>query len=74
MANMKISPVKIDKDGGINMIHFKHLAEKFKDTLAALMVTYPSTNGFFDSEIRYFYTSIALHFSVTGVVTGRFAQ
>jgi len=53
MANMKISPVKIDADGGINMQNLRSLVEKFSEQLAAIMITYPSTNGFFDSEIRY---------------------
>jgi hypothetical protein len=26
--------------------------EKYKDTLACLMITYPSTNGVFDKEVR----------------------
>ena len=52
MANMKISPVKIDKNGGIDMAHFEKLISKHGDQLAAIMVTYPSTNGLFDKEIR----------------------
>ncbi|XP_067928205.1 glycine dehydrogenase (decarboxylating), mitochondrial-like [Watersipora subatra] len=52
MANMKISPVKISKNGGIDMIMFEKLVDKLGDQLAAIMVTYPSTNGLFDKEIR----------------------
>ena len=32
--------------------------EKHKDNLGAIMVTYPSTNGFFDEGIRYIYYTI----------------
>lgn len=52
MASMKICPVKIDKKGGIDMKNFAHLIDKFGEQLAAIMITYPSTNGFFDKEIR----------------------
>jgi len=45
--------VKIDvKDGAIDVEDLKAKAEKHKDNLAASMITYPSTNGFFDKEIK----------------------
>lgn len=53
MANMKICPVKIHKNGGIDMAMFQKLVDKWGDQLAAIMVTYPSTNGLFDKDIRY---------------------
>ena len=52
MANMKICPVKIDKKGEIDMAVLEKLVNKWGDQLAAIMVTYPSTNGLFDKEIR----------------------
>ena len=35
--------------------------EKYKDTLACLMITYPSTNGVFDKEVRYGCLPILVH-------------
>lgn len=53
MAGMKIHSVKIDKKGGIDFSSFEQLVEKYRDQLAAIMITYPSTNGVFDKDIRY---------------------
>ncbi|KAK3090946.1 hypothetical protein FSP39_015975 [Pinctada imbricata] len=52
MAGMKIQAINVDKNGAVDMRHLRAMAEKYKDTLACLMVTYPSTNGVFDKEIR----------------------
>ncbi|KAL3868681.1 hypothetical protein ACJMK2_041459 [Sinanodonta woodiana] len=52
MAGMKIIPINADKNGAIDMKHLKAVVEKNKETLACLMVTYPSTNGVFDKDIR----------------------
>ncbi|XP_052775459.1 glycine dehydrogenase (decarboxylating), mitochondrial-like isoform X2 [Mya arenaria] len=52
MAGMKIQPINVDKNGAIDMKHLAANVEKFSDTLACLMVTYPSTNGVFDKTIR----------------------
>ena len=52
MASMKIKVVKINKDGGIDMNQFEKAISKWKDQIAAIMITYPSTNGLFDKEIR----------------------
>ena len=52
MASMMIKVVKINKDGGIDMNQFEKAISKWKDQIAAIMITYPSTNGLFDKEIR----------------------
>ncbi|KAJ8306015.1 hypothetical protein KUTeg_016560 [Tegillarca granosa] len=52
MAGMKIQPINVDKNGAVDMKHLTAMAEKYSDTLACLMVTYPSTNGVFDNGIR----------------------
>nr|XP_033781749.1 LOW QUALITY PROTEIN: glycine dehydrogenase (decarboxylating), mitochondrial [Geotrypetes seraphini] len=52
MAGMKIQPVELDKDGSIDFAHLKAMVDKHKENLAAIMVTYPSTNGVFEEEIR----------------------
>ncbi|KAM8961978.1 glycine dehydrogenase (decarboxylating), mitochondrial [Pelodytes ibericus] len=52
MAGMKIQPVEIDKNGSIDLAHLKAMVDKHKDNLAAMMITYPSTNGVFEEDIR----------------------
>jgi glycine dehydrogenase len=51
MAGMKVVPVQCDKDGNIDMVDLKGKAEMHSSQLAALMVTYPSTHGVFESSI-----------------------
>jgi glycine dehydrogenase len=52
MCGMKVVAVKCDKDGNIDLIDLEKKAEKHKDNLAALMVTYPSTHGVFEQGIK----------------------
>jgi glycine dehydrogenase len=52
MAGMKVVVVKNNEDGSINMEDLKTKAEQYKDTLGGLMVTYPSTYGLFDEDIK----------------------
>ncbi len=51
MAGMKIVVVKCDANGNIDVNDLKARAEEYKDTLACLMVTYPSTHGVFEESI-----------------------
>jgi len=51
MAGMKVVVVKSNEDGTINIEDLKAKAEQYKDTLGALMVTYPSTYGVFEESI-----------------------
>uniref|UniRef100_A0A8D0CWY1 Glycine cleavage system P protein n=1 Tax=Sander lucioperca TaxID=283035 RepID=A0A8D0CWY1_SANLU len=52
MAGMKVQVVEVDKDGNIDMAHLNALVDKHKASLAAMMVTYPSTFGVFEEQIR----------------------
>ncbi|CAF0849210.1 unnamed protein product [Rotaria sordida] len=52
MAGLKIEKIQLDKTGAVDMKHLKQLAEKFKDTLACGIVTYPSTSGVFEETVR----------------------
>ena len=52
MAGMKVVVVKNNEDGTINFEDLKAKAEQYKDTLGALMVTYPSTYGVFEENIK----------------------
>ncbi|PWT71848.1 MAG: glycine dehydrogenase (aminomethyl-transferring) [Bacteroidetes bacterium] len=52
MAGMKVVVVKSDEDGHIDMDDLNAKAEQYKDSLAGLMVTYPSTHGVFEESIK----------------------
>jgi glycine dehydrogenase len=45
MCNMRIVAIGCDEQGNVDMADLKAKAEKHKDKLSALMVTYPSTHG-----------------------------
>lgn len=52
MAGMKVVVVKSTENGNIDVEDLRKKAEKHKDELAAIMITYPSTHGVFESAIR----------------------
>jgi len=52
MAGFKVVPVACLKDGDIDLADLRAKAETHKTDLAALMVTYPSTHGVFETTIR----------------------
>ena len=52
MAGMSVIIVDCDDNGNIDINELRAKAEEHKDTLACLMVTYPSTHGVFEEEIR----------------------
>ena len=52
MAGMKVVVVKSDEKGNIDIEDLNTKAIDNKENLAALMITYPSTHGVFESNIR----------------------
>src|SRR3954454_6270924 len=52
MAGMKVVAIRSDERGNIDVDDLRAKAAQHRDTLAALMVTYPSTHGVFESSIR----------------------
>ncbi|MCF6223350.1 MAG: aminomethyl-transferring glycine dehydrogenase [Flavobacteriaceae bacterium] len=52
MAGMKVVVTKTSESGNIDVEDLLEKAIKHKDNLAALMVTYPSTHGVFESAIK----------------------
>ena len=52
MAGMKVVVTKSTSEGNIDVDDLREKAELHKDNLAALMVTYPSTHGVFESTIK----------------------
>ena len=51
MAGMKVVVIACDDHGNVSIEDLKSKIHEFKDELAALMVTYPSTHGVFESAI-----------------------
>jgi glycine dehydrogenase len=52
MAGMKVVGVKCDDSGNIDLEDLRARIEQHRESLAALMVTYPSTHGVFEETIR----------------------
>ncbi len=52
MAGMRVSVIKTDERGNIDVDDLRTKAEANKGALAALMVTYPSTHGVFEESIK----------------------
>ncbi len=52
MAGMEVIVVACDTEGNIALDDLREKAETYRETLAAMMVTYPSTHGVFEEHIR----------------------
>jgi len=52
MAGMKVVVTKANEQGNIDVEDLRAKAEQHKDNLAALMITYPSTHGVYESAIK----------------------
>ena len=51
MAGMQVVVVKATDDGSVDLDDLRELCAKHADTLAAIMVTYPSTHGVYEDSI-----------------------
>ena len=51
-AGFETITVRTADNGDIDMDHFMELTEQYKERIAAIMITYPSTHGIFESNIR----------------------
>ena len=51
MANMQVVVVACDEKGNVDVDDLKEKAEQYPANLAALMITYPSTHGVFETRI-----------------------
>ncbi len=52
MGGMKVVPVGCDDQGNIDLDDLRNRIETHAENLGALMITYPSTHGVFESTIR----------------------
>ena len=51
MAGMRVVPISCDKKGNIDIENLKEKAAKYSEELAAIMITYPSTHGVFETTV-----------------------
>jgi glycine dehydrogenase len=61
MAGMRVVIVACDMQGNIDLEDLRAKAEAHRDALCALMVTYPSTHGVFEDDIREICAVIHTH-------------
>jgi glycine dehydrogenase len=52
LAGMKVVTVACDEKGNVDLADLRAKAEANKDKLSCIMITYPSTHGVFEHEIR----------------------
>ena len=51
MAGMEVVPIECDSNGNISIDDLNEKIKKHKDKLSAIMITYPSTHGVFESTV-----------------------
>jgi glycine dehydrogenase len=52
MAGLRVVVTGCDRAGNVDLADLRGKAAQYRDVLAALMVTYPSTHGVFEEQIR----------------------
>jgi glycine dehydrogenase len=52
MAGMRVVAVQCDDAGNIDLTDLEDKAKAHRESLAALMITYPSTHGVFEAQVR----------------------
>lgn len=52
MAGLKVVVVACDENGNVSLDDLRAKTAEYRDTLAALMITYPSTHGVFEQAFR----------------------
>ncbi|CAN5880692.1 aminomethyl-transferring glycine dehydrogenase [soil metagenome] len=61
MAGLKVVVTRCDSNGNVELDDLRAKAEQHKGSLAALMVTYPSTHGVFEEDIKEICTIVHEH-------------
>lgn len=52
MVSMKVVVVKCDEEGNIDITDLAAKIEKHKDNLSSIMITYPSTHGVYEEQVK----------------------
>jgi glycine dehydrogenase len=52
VAGLKVAAVECDEQGNVDLANLRKMAAEHRERLSCLMVTYPSTHGVFEEDIR----------------------
>ena len=52
MVGMKVVVTKTDAQGNVDLADLKAKCEQYSDQLACIMITYPSTHGVFETQVK----------------------
>ena len=52
MVGLKVVAIDCDKEGNIDLNDLKRKANEYSDNLSSIMITYPSTHGVFETNVR----------------------
>jgi glycine dehydrogenase len=61
MCGMQVVVTKCDKEGNIDLADLQAKCEQHADKLAAIMITYPSTYGVFDTHVKEICATVKAH-------------
>ena len=61
MCGMKVVAIACDRQGNVDLADLKAKAAQYSNDLAALMVTYPSTHGVFEEQIKQICAVVHAH-------------
>ncbi|MBH9553871.1 aminomethyl-transferring glycine dehydrogenase [Inhella gelatinilytica] len=61
MVGMQVVVTKCDKEGNIDLVDLKAKCEQHAANLAAIMITYPSTYGVFDTHVKEICQMVKAH-------------
>ena len=71
MAGLKVVVVECDENGNIDIADLRTKAGQYQESLAALMVTYPSTHGVFETSVRRICQIVHTHGGANGSKLGK---
>jgi glycine dehydrogenase len=52
MVGMQVVVTGCDEDGNVDLVELEAKCQEYADRLAAVMITYPSTHGVFETQVR----------------------
>jgi len=58
---MKIVPIHCDEKGNMILAEVEEKAKQYADKLSCIMITYPSTHGVFEADVKKVCDTIHLH-------------
>ncbi|MEZ5662667.1 MAG: aminomethyl-transferring glycine dehydrogenase [Burkholderiaceae bacterium] len=61
MAGLQVVVTRCDENGNVDMADLKAKCEQHSDRLAAVMITYPSTHGVFETTVKELCTLVHSH-------------